>query len=183
MGRAFVKLNVVEKDTGWEAFQALVRDIQRSGAHVKVGVLEGVGTGSDKREGGVTNAELAAIHEFGTADGHIPERSFLRSTFNLNMPAYLQNLRTLLTKVLAGEITVEKVFNVMGARISTDVKKYITTGAGVPPPNAPSTLARKIAKGAWNKRGTLKTNFSPRPLVDTGRLLVSITWAYIRGES
>lgn len=208
MGRAAIKLSITEKDTGWDDFQSLLRDIQASDAHVKVGVLEGVGTGSVRRDTGgkrsaqtgigaigvggrigtgsvakkgLTNAELAAIHEFGSADGRIPERSFLRSTFNANMPVYLQNLATLLERVFSGKMTVEKAFNIMGAKISTDVKKYITTGAGVPPPNAPSTLARKIAKGAWTKGGLLKTKYEPRTLIDTGRMLAAITWAYFQG--
>jgi hypothetical protein len=180
-GRGFINVEVEEKDTGWEQFQALIAEIRASGGQLKVGVIEGVGTGSQKREGGISNAELAAVHEFGTADGHIPERSFLRSTFALNLAKYMLNLRTLLTRVLEGKMTVDAMFNVMGLKIVSDIKNRITTGDGIPPPNAPSTVARKRAKGAHN--GALGATGVIRPLVDTGRLLASITWAYIRGAA
>jgi hypothetical protein len=169
-----------ESDLGWAKLWRLLDVLRRTGAHVKVGVLEGHGTGSELREGGLTNAQLAAVHEFGSADGKIPERSFIRSTFDANRETYRENLKELLVKVVDGKLTVEKAFSVLGLKIATDIKKRITTGAGIPPPNAPSTVARKIKKGAWNKGG----GGAPRPLVDTGRLLGAITWAYFatRGE-
>src|SRR4051812_36975227 len=35
-------------------------------------------------EGGMTNAEIALVNEFGSQDGRVPERSFIRSTFDRN---------------------------------------------------------------------------------------------------
>jgi hypothetical protein len=55
---------------------------------------------------------------------------------------------------------------VMGSTLANAMKRKIVDGAGVPPPNAPSTVAKKG---------------SSRPLVDTGRLVNAITWASIVG--
>ena len=135
------RISIKEKDLGLRQLMDLAKQLREGGAHVKVGVLDDGRGGED--HGGLTTAQLAAIHEFGSADGHIPERSFIRSTFDANKNTYVQNLRKLLIAVVSGQISVDKMFNVMGAVISTDIKKRVTVGAQIPPPNAPSTIWKK----------------------------------------
>lgn len=55
-----------------DAILKQVRDFD--GRVVKVGFLEG----TPAHEGGISMAYLASIHEYGTKDGRVPERSFLR---------------------------------------------------------------------------------------------------------
>lgn len=165
------------KDTGLAKLMQIVAAM-KAGAGVKVGVLEESKAGSEVREGGLSNAQIAAIHEFG--NNHVPERSFMRSTFNENRFKYVENLKTLIIRVLSGRLTIDQAFGIVGSKFAADVKKKITTGAGVPPPNAPSTIARKRAKGGWNgkqgRKGAIRT------LIDTGRMVGSITWIVVRGK-
>lgn len=141
-------VKIKEKDLGLRQLMDLAKQLKEGGAHVKVGVLDDGKGGED--HGGLTTAQLAAVHEFGSADGHIPERSFIRSTFDKNKKTYTENLRKLLVAVVNGQISVSRMFNVMGAVISTDIKKHVTTGAPIPPPNAPSTV--------WNKTKRQREN-------------------------
>lgn len=143
--------------------QQQLKDIA-TGSYVKVGVLDD-GRGAESR-GGISNAQIAAIHEFGSRDGRIPERSFLRSTFAAKKPEYLRDLKTLLLRVVEGRDSIERILNVMGAKIAADVKNRVTQGSAIPPPNAPATVKRK---------GSFRT------LIDTGRMIGSVTWAFIKG--
>ncbi len=162
-------------DAGWREVQKLLRELSNGEAHVKVGVL-----GGPKKERGpgepVDNVDLALIHEFGAPAVGIPERSFLRSTFNEGKTSYISMLRTLLGRVLderrarkkAGlRMTLRKALDIVGLKMAIDSKKKITEGEGIPPPLKPATVARKG---------------SSRPLVDTGRLLNSITHAVVVGK-
>lgn len=169
-----MKVTSRERDTGWKDFQALVKSIKKDAHRIKVGVLDDGGAGSEVRDGGYSNAEIAAIHEFGSADGRIPERSFIRSTFEANREKYQANLKTLLRQVLDGKQTIPNAFNLIGARIAADIKKRVTTGAPIPPPNAPAVAARKARLG--------KNGGVVRTLVDTGRMIASVTWAYLKGS-
>lgn len=161
------KAELVVKDHGWVELMKHAKEIKDS--KVKVGVLdEGDGAAVHDAGGVLTVAEIAAIHEFGTQDGHIPERSFVRSTFDEKHEELVELGKELMKKVLEGKIPVDRALNVLGAKLATEIKKKITVD-GVPPPNAESTV---IAKG------------SSRPLVDTGRMVNAITWAIIgKGSS
>lgn len=180
MGRSAIKVKVVETDYGFRRVMEVAKLLRERDVHVKVGVLEETAAGGEQREGGVSNAELAAIHEFGTPDGHIPERSFMRSTMDANKATYLENLKTLITRIVLGQITVDRAFNILGAKIAADIKKRVTTGEGIPPPNAPSTVARKRRRGAWN--GKQGATGAIRTLIDTGRMIGSITWTVMNGK-
>jgi hypothetical protein len=143
-------------DRVWRRLKLKVATIEH--AHVKVGVV-----GSDALEAteeGFTMVELAAVHEFGSRDGRIPERSFIRRT----MTAKADDVGALAGKLARGIIndrfTVLQALGLLGEFGAAEIKKTITDGDGVPPPNAPTTIARKG---------------SDRPLVDTGRLVQSIT--------
>lgn len=143
MPRATVKLKVVDK--GWRHLLEVVKAIKQHDTYVKVGVLDD-GAGAEEREGGITNAELAAIHEFGSKDGHIPERSFIRSTFNANSAEYVKLMKELLIRFVEGKLVLDDVFNLLGLRISTDIKKRVTSGDQIQPPNAPSTIWKKTGR-------------------------------------
>jgi hypothetical protein len=144
------------------------RDLKRKipkidAAHVKVGVLASKG-GNEQVEGapaGFDLVALAATHEYGSSDGHVPERSFLRRTLNLKREVFAAAAAKIARGLLADKLDFRKGLDILGALGATEVKKTITEGEGVPPPNAPSTVARKG---------------SSRPLVDTGRMLNAITW-------
>jgi len=183
------KARVVDRDRGWAAMVARA-EAMAGGAYVKVGILGDKGGGLHERDAGgkgkpLTVAEIGAVNEFGTEDGHVPERSFLRSTFDRLHPELTADAAKLLPQVLDGKLSVETALNVLGAKLAGAIKRTITDGAGVPPPNAPSTVARKMRAGAWNVRGKaqVQRGWGVRPLVDTGRLLGAITWAVVTGRA
>lgn len=134
----------------------------KAGAHVVVGVL------SDKknqRKGEpITNAVLGFIHEFGTEDGHVPERSFIRSTIDSNRAKYAAFIRRLARLVLLGQLSEADALNMIGLKVQGDVVR--TINAGIPPPLAQSTIRSKTVNG---KAGTT-------PLINTGQLKSAITY-------
>ena len=125
------------------------------GTHVVVGVL---GQNAERPGEQIDNVGLAIVHEFGLG---VPERSFLRSTFDMRKEQWLKFAHRVLRAAAHGRLDVTAALQLIGEKMKTDVKSRITAGAGIPPPLAPATVA---AKG------------SSRPLIDTGRLVASIDY-------
>ena len=145
-------------DRAWRKMTARVGELS---AAVKVGVLASTGGDARHPDSDITMVELAAIHEFGSPAAKIPERSFIRSTFRDKATLLGAVMGKLARGVVAGTMQPERALAILGEVGAAEVKKTITEGAGVPPPLKPETVARKG---------------SDRPLVDTGRLLDSITY-------
>lgn len=156
---------VIDRDRGWRAMIKAVDALAGGNSYAKVGVL------ADDSKGGahvddteeLTEAELAGILEFGTSDGRIPERSFVRSTFDEQREVLTDMGAKLLFQIIEGKISLGNALNAMGAKLAAEIKKKVTV-EGVPPPNAESTIE---AKG------------SDRPLVDTGRMINAVTWQLV----
>ena len=127
---------------------------------VKVGVISGKG-GAD-----VQLLQIAAVHEFGSPKNKIPERSFIRGTFDNNLDATAQKIKELGEKYMeaAGKgRNIRRTLMELGEWGVNEVKKYITrTGKFVP--LRPATIRRKG---------------DDKPLVDSGRLLNSISYEII----
>lgn len=174
------KTSIIDRDHGWIAFFRRVKEIE--GSYVKVGVLDdGKDSGGD-----LTVGQIAVVNEFGTET--VPARSFVRSTFDSKREEMTALGQKLIGAVVDGKMQTKKALDVMGAKLSAAMKLKITDGAGVPPPNAPSTVAKKQKSGPVkgvpfrDNRGRFsKTGMGVRPLVDTGRLLNSITYVAIVG--
>lgn len=135
------------------------------GMHVKVGVLAGAG-GEAKHSDSISMIELAAIHEFGSPAANIPERSFIRSTFErTEVRAALNKAAAKAVKViLAGKLTGEQALGQIGAWAANQVKMTIRNRMTTGPAEQALATDTIIRKG------------STLPLVDTGRLLGAITW-------
>lgn len=114
-------------------------------------------------EAGSEVVNAALYNEFGTR--FIPERSFLRSTFNARQAAYIKALQKAVDVVSAGKMTSEAAMNQIGLRMVADIQKTIDDTST--PPLAESTIE---AKG------------SSKPLIDTGRLRASITYELTDGK-
>jgi phage gpG-like protein len=138
---------------------------------VKVGVLASKGAGdTHNTDGGspMTLVEIAAVHEFGSRDGRIPERSFLRSTFLIRRVNALAAMQTKLAKAIVTDgMDPSKALAILGAWGAAEVKNTFTE-IDIPPPLAESTIARKG---------------SSRPLVDTGLLKNSISYEVVDNDS
>src|SRR5690349_16205007 len=106
---------------GWKEFFKRIDEIKNSS--VKVGVL------ADEEKGGLhvpgedlTVAEIAVVNEFGTEDGTIPPRSFVRSTFDEKREELTELGKKLMGAVLDGKTTIDKALNLMGMTLATAVK-------------------------------------------------------------
>ena len=159
---------VTDKDKGWNRLQELAKRLAANDVHVRVGVLDDGRAGSEVRDG-ITNGQLAVAMEFGTAT--IPARSWVGLTFDKARSEVQSDMQWLLGHIVDGKITVDKALNVLGAKYSAEVKNTVTQGEQIQPPNAPSTLARKMAKTRAGAANAVRT------LIDTGRMIGAVTWA------
>ena len=156
-------------DAPWRALYQRV--LAANTYKVHVGVLSAKGGNSKHAGSKLTLVELAAIHEFGTADGHIPARSFIRSTLYVRSAAALaQKVEAAAKLVIAGKLDAKKALELLGTFAASEIKNTITLneadgyGEYGYPPLADSTIK---AKG------------SSVPLIDTGQLKNSITYAVV----
>lgn len=179
------KPSVRDTDMGWRKIMSTAQALS-GGAFVKVGILGGSDDrgglhhkDADGKSSPLTIAEIALVNEFGTEDGHVPARSFVRSTFD-RMREELRSdaVKLLLKVVIDRKMLVEDALNIIGLKLATGIKNYVVDGAGVPPPNAPSTAKAK-ARGTGKKRQ--KAIDMARPLVDTGAMINALSWAVVLG--
>ncbi|AUS87034.1 hypothetical protein LBYS11_12140 [Lysinibacillus sp. YS11] len=113
-------------------------------------------------------AMIAAVHEFGITIRKergaivIPERSFLRSTFDEKNGEWAKFVKKQLPKLLDGQMNARTICERLGAKMVGDIQRKLTQLDD--PPNAPSTIAQK---GSSN------------PLIDKGGLRMRITYKVV----
>jgi hypothetical protein len=154
-GSAIVK----DTDLGWKKLKRALETLSHGDSYAKAGII---GQKAQADHGGLTNEELGLIQEFGTADGHIPSRSFIREPYDANRERYMAALTKLIQAVYDGKIDVERALALVGPMMASDMREAIRRG--IPPPNAAATIA---AKG------------SSKPLIDQGQLIGSISSAVV----
>lgn len=130
--------------------------ISRQPQQVKVGIPAGGLNYPD----GTSLVMVAAVNEFGSFDGRIPERSYLRSTVVNKRDVFRAFWRADKAKeILTVEEDANTVLDLLGQLAQAEVQKTIVDIRE--PPNAPETIERK---GSSN------------PLVDEGLLRQSIRY-------
>ena len=128
-------------------------------------VVVGITEESNSSRGEVNNAELLYLHNEGIPSRNVPPRPVLRPA--INKPETKQQIETLMKDaakealVMGNQEACEKYFHKAGMVGRDACKKYISEGGNLAP-NAPYTIAKKG---------------SSLPLVDTGSMLGSITYA------
>jgi hypothetical protein len=171
-------VSVKVNDKVWRQLQARLKKLGKQDAGVKVGVLDASG----EHSGGISMAELAAVHEFGSrvveqdlvagregtkqpnnTTARIPARSFIRATFVKNKDELNKMVAKLAAGIVNDKIGVDKALDLLGLWGAKAIKRYIT-GTRIPPPLAVATIKRKG---------------SSRPLVDSGQLVGSISWQVV----
>ena len=105
-------------------------------------------------------ASIAAWQEFGTTKpgNGIPERPFMRTSFQENQRKYARLGKMAWEKVLKGQWSIEKALDILGMEAQADIQEKIVEIRT--PANRPSTIAKK--KGADN------------PLIHFGQMLQSV---------
>jgi len=147
---------ITDVDRGYRALVAQFKK-RKNGPNVTVGIQSteaGISRGV-----GFSNAALAAVHEFGSKDGTIPQRSFIRSTADRER----STINKLLDRAVRAVDTpggIERGLGITGEKVVSEMKGTIDNSIDIVA-NLPATI---IAKG------------SSRPLIDTGVLKNSITW-------
>lgn len=119
----------------------------------KVGIF-----GDATYEDGTPVSTVAIINEFGSPSAGIPERSFIRSTVREKGSEWASLAKDELKDVLKLKKTISKSMSILSNKALEDVKQKIITLDS--PENADSTVKKK----GFNN-----------PLVDTGKMLESIT--------
>lgn len=135
---------VVDNDKGWAKLAETL-----SGPTLEVGVgLIGKSAERQHRNSELTVAQIGAMQEFGytftTPSGReveVPARSFLRATIDANRRKYDRQIQQAARGITGGKITAHLALDLIGLGAVGDVQQRIADG--IPPPNAPSTIARK----------------------------------------
>jgi hypothetical protein len=169
---------IEENSVGWQGIQRMLRSLRAGESYVKAGVTGAAASEQHDAEDDapLTNVDLAVIHEFGAPSRNIPPRPAINGTFALHRDEYIKRLRDLMPKVYEQRITITFMLEVVGQQMASDMRNRISSGEPPFAPNAPSTLARKLAKGTWNRKGKAQAaGQQPMPLLDTGRFRNSIT--------
>lgn len=146
----------------------LLRIIQEIGKlaskpYVKVGYPAESEESNKQKDGAkaaLTVLAVAVHMEFGTIT--VPERSYIRSSYDDNFQDMLSFTRDLVGRIYDGGMTVERALDLIGLKMINNAKKKIRSK--IPPPLAQSTIAKKG---------------SDIPLIDTGQLLNAITFKRI----
>jgi hypothetical protein len=95
---------------------------------------------------------------------NIPERSFIRASFDTGQEQLAKTVKNAFGKVIRGDKTAQQAMEEIGLLAAQMTQMFINEG-NVKPPNSELTLDRKSQK---------------TPLVDSGRLVNSITFE-VRG--
>src|SRR5690625_5893096 len=100
----------------------------------KNAVLVGVPKGSGNYEDGTKIAVIAAVQEYGSADGRIPERSFLRVPLSAEQKQFVETFRRMVPDVVHGQASTQQMLDMVGSQAVGVVQETIS--AGINPPNA-----------------------------------------------
>lgn len=155
---------VEDKDLG---LNRIIRTLNKDldGVVVKVGVQAKDKAVRRGKGGSIRNTDqplavIAAIHEFGLGD--MPQRSFLRSAYDENLPMIDKIIQRVANGAVFG-LGTNAALNQLGNVVQGMVQRKIVDGPFVP--NSPATIKRKK---------------SSKPLIDTGHLRQSIRYVIER---
>ena len=175
------KFELKRSGVGLEAVLKGLLELDKS--YVKAGVLGKSGEHESGEK--LTNAQLALIHEFGAPERNIPARPFVMPAFAKGRAEYRGALHKLLGEAVREVAegghprSFRQMLGLIGSKMAADMKAFVV-GREVQPQLDPAgaTYRRKMKKGKWNKgnKGT------PAALIDTGRLVGSITYEVVSGD-
>lgn len=131
------------KDTDLGREEILKQLALADGAYVDVGLFDH----EEHPDSEYTIAQIGAVHEFGTKDGHIPERSFLRSTYDERREKWRARMDAAYDEIKEGKGKVLPLLMAWGEKAAGDVRRKITKLKT--PPKAPATL-KKEGEGFTN---------------------------------
>ena len=149
-----VKARWFDKDRGWKKLMAEIKRASMAGPVVAVGIFGDKGQESQPDGSGIPTVTVAQINEFGVG---VPERPFIRGTVDARKKDIHREQRRLALGILDGKLNTTRALNLLGIFVKAQMRDYIV--AHIPPPNAPTTIAKKG---------------SATPLIDTGHMMNAI---------
>lgn len=157
-------MKITQDNSGSEALEKLADQIKKS--KLEVGFFE-----SAKYPDGTSVAYVAAIQEFGNPAGNNPSRPFFRNAISQH-GGWKDLASKAMSAVIEGRIELNQALNQMGLKMAADVKDSITDGSyeALKQSTLDARQSRKRTQGVASK-----------PLIDTGQMLQSVTYA-VNGE-
>lgn len=146
-------MKIKDTDKGFLAIKKALLSLRKK--EIKVGIHEGAG---ENAKTGTLIVDYAIANEYGTS--RIPERSFMRSTYDEKEKEWNKALDKIVGGVIEGDVSnIEQKISFVGVQIVNDIKEKIDSN--IPPSLSEATIKRK---------GSSKT------LIDTGIMRASITY-------
>lgn len=130
---------VVYRDFGLQSLMKRIGEL--SGTRIRVGLV-GPKAGELSADGRHTHAEVGMINMYGSDDGTIPARDFLREPFNRGRAAVARILKAGLQRILNGERPVPAM-DWVGYQLAEIVRTAMARSKGIGAANAESTVRRK----------------------------------------
>lgn len=147
---------VIERDLGWRKLKAHVKGTGSS-VVAKVGVQGS--QAEEAYEDGPTNIVVMSAHEFGL--GRVPERSPMRSTFDLNRKKYEKEMGAVEKRFVEQMEPLEAGVRMLGETYRGDIDARIRAGEIEPP----------LSEAYFE----IKRPQEPAPLLRTGQLVGSLS--------
>lgn len=147
-------------------------------------VVVGITEETASRGGPINNAELLYLHSNGVPSHNIPARPVLEPALaEDDVREQIQDLMKSAAEsalVFGDTEACDAKWEKAGMVARDACKKRILSG--IPPPNAPSTMARKMAKAKKKPSKVAEENGAGGaiPLIDTGAMMNAITYAVRR---
>lgn len=135
---------------------------------VRIGIL---GKHALREGDAASNADLGAVHEFGSALRNIPARSWLRMPLMVKLPGIFKSVGQRLINQMTLD-NIKTLYQELGARAQKAIDQaFATSGFGFWKPNKlPYAKLRKgkIKMSTYKKASTKEKKEFSRPLIDTG---------------
>ena len=148
---------VIDKDKGWKRLKKTLKSFSDE---LVVGIPGKIDFNVP------TQGAIGAVHEFGSVDGTIPSRSFLRSTFDKNVGRYNRSLAKHIRRSIERGAPRKQALFMLGERIRKDVLKRIRNGEIVQ--DISDSTKKAFVPGTRTRRG------DGVALVSTGTMVGSI---------
>ena len=128
--------SVKDKDLGMEKIMKLLGKFKKT--RINVGVFSSSINSEGKKP--VYVADYATANEYGT--DKVPERSFVRSTFDEKEASWSKEMENVLDAITSGKLkNIDSEIYKIGAMARTDIINKIDSN--INPPNAPATIKKK----------------------------------------
>ena len=152
------KAKVTDVDKGFSRLRTAWLKL-RGGHVVRLGI-QGAEAKAEHQASGMTNAQLGVIHEFGSKDGKIPSRPWLRGTVDRERDKYGRLLEKAIKRAARGGNPKKELALLVGEPAVADVRATFNRSLGL----------QKLAQSTIDRKG------STTPLVNIGTLRDSVTY-------